>query len=94
MASRAVPASLTENKILFLPYYQWIALLVVIFTGVLVDWFVRSFLNRLVLRSLKLARIEFDEEIERSVWKPVGLLAMAVVWYLGMVVIGLPEGCS
>lgn len=85
------PASLTENKIFFLPYYQWIALLVVIFTGVLVDWFVRSFLNRLVLRSLKIARIEFDEEIERSVWKPVGLLAMAVVWYLGMVVIGLPR---
>ena len=85
------PASLTENGILFLQYYQWISLLVVIFTGILVDWFVRSFLNRLVIRWLRLARIEVDQEIERSIWKPVGLLAMAIVWYLGMVIIGLPK---
>ena len=85
-----LPPSLTEHKILFLYYYQWIALLVVIFTGIIVDWFVRSFLNRLVIRWLRLIRIEFDEEIERSIWKPVGLLAMAIVWYFGMVIIGLP----
>lgn len=84
------PTSLTENGLL-LPYYQWISLLVVIFTGIVVDWFVRSFLNRLVIRWLRLARIEFDEEIERSIWKPVGLLAMAIVWYLGMVIIGFQE---
>lgn len=84
------PDSLTENGIL-LPYYQWISLLVVIFAGIVVDWFVRSFFNRLVIRWLRLAKIQFDEEIERSIWKPVGLLAMAVVWYLGMVIIGFQE---
>ena len=84
------PAGLTENSIL-LPYYQWISLLVVIFAGILVDWFVRSFFNRLVIRWLRMAKIQFDEEIERGVWKPVGLLSMAIVWYLGMVIIGLPR---
>ena len=84
------PAGLTENGIL-LPYYQWISLLVVIFAGILVDWFVRSFLNRLVIRWLRMAKIQFDEEVERGIWKPVGLLSMAVVWYLGMVIIGLPR---
>jgi MscS family membrane protein len=84
------PDELTDNQILMLPYYQWISLLVVIFAGILVDWFVRSFLNRLVIRWFKLAKIQFDEEIERGIWKPVGLLSMAVVWYVGMVIIGLP----
>ncbi len=86
------PAWMTEHRVFLLPYYQWISLLVVIFAGMVVDWFVRSFLNRLVIRWLKLARIQFDEEIERGIWKPVGLLAMAIVWYLGMVIIGLPQG--
>ena len=86
------PARLTEADFLGIYYYQWVSLLVVIFAGIVTDWIVRSFLNRLVRRWMKMARIEVDEEIERSIWKPVGLLAMASVWYLGTVVIGLRPG--
>ena len=79
----------------FLPHYQWICILIVIFLGMSVDRLVRSVLSRLTMAWLKLAKIEIDKETERSVWKPVGLLAMALVWYGGTNVIGLqPEVLS
>ena len=79
----------------FLPHYQWICILVVIFLGFLVDRVVRSVLSRMTIAWLKLAKIEVDREAERSVWKPVGLLAMALVWYAGTNIIGLqPEVLS
>ena len=71
--------------------YQWICLLVVVFLGIVADYLVRSGLSRVMLAWLKLAKIEVDEQAERNVWKPIGLLAMALCWYLGMTVIGLPR---
>ncbi len=79
----------------FLPHYQWICILIVIFLGMTVDRLVRSVLSRMTMTWLKLAKIDVDEEAERSIWKPVGLLAMALVWYAGTNVIGLqPEVLS
>lgn len=79
----------------FLPHYQWVCILIVIFLGMLVDRLVRSVLSRMTLAWLKLAKVEIDKETERNVWKPVGLLAMALVWYGGTKVIGLqPEVLS
>jgi len=73
-----------------LPHYQWISLLVVIFLGMLVDQLLRFGLNRLTAGWLKLARVEVDRRVERGLWKPVGLLAMALTWYEGTKLIGLP----
>jgi len=75
-----------------LPHYQWICILIVIFLGMSVDHLVRSVLSRMMRTWLKLAKVEIDEETERNVWKPVGLLAMALVWYGGTKVIGLQPG--
>jgi MscS family membrane protein len=80
---------------LLLPHYQWICIMVVIFLGMSVDRLVRLVLSRMTMAWLKLAKIEIDKETERNVWKPVGLLAMALVWYSGTKVIGLqPEVLS
>ena len=88
------PTTLTRPGFL-LPYYQWICLLVVILVGILVDPLVRFLLDRAVLAWLKVAKVEIDRKTERGVWKPVGLLAMALVWYGGTVLIGLrPEVLS
>ena len=74
-----------------LPHYQWICLVVVIFLGLVTDRVVRFLLDRLMLGWLKLARMDITRRVEKKVWKPVGLLAMALVWYGGMRLIGLPE---
>ena len=88
------PAALLRSGF-FLPHYQWICILIVIFLGLLVDRLVRSVLSRIMLGWLKLAKVKVDVETERSVWKPVGLLAMALVWYAGTNIIGLrPEVLS
>ena len=76
----------------FLPHYQWVCILVVIFLGMSVDRLVRSVLSRMMQAWLKLAKIDIDEETEGNVWKPIGLLAMALVWYGGTNVIGLQPG--
>jgi len=83
------PARLKQTGFL-LPHYQWISLLVVIFLGMLIDRLLRFGLCRLTAGWLKLSRVEVDSRIERGLWKPVGLLAMALTWYGGMKLIGLP----
>lgn len=84
------PPSLHETSFL-LKHYQWFCLFVVIFLGIVADRLVRFGLSRVMLAWLKLAKVEVDEETERNVWKPIGLLAMALCWYQGMTVIGLPS---
>ncbi len=82
------PQRLTRDGFL-LPYYQWILLFVVIFLGMVADRLVRSWLNRILLRWLALVGLEVEEKAERDIWKPIGLLTMALIWYGGMVIIGL-----
>jgi len=82
------PVSLIQSGFL-LPYYQWICLFVVVMVGMIVDRLVRHVLSRAMRAWLKLIKVKVDEKAERGVWKPVGLLAMALVWYYGTVVIGL-----
>lgn len=84
------PNWLVEPEFL-LPYYQWICLFVVILAGVIVDRLIRSVLSRMMTGWLKLAKIEFDQKLQRSIWKPVGLLGMALVWYFGAEAIGLED---
>lgn len=84
------PGWLVEPEFL-LPYYQWVCLFVVVLAGVIVDRLIRSVLSRMMTGWLKLAKIEFDDQLQRSIWRPVALLGMALVWYFGTVAIGLPD---
>ena len=72
-----------------LPYYQWVCLLVVIFAGIIVDQTLRFILWRMTCAWFRYRKIDADEKLERGLWKPLGLLVRALVWYGGMVVIGL-----
>jgi len=83
------PVRLTQKHFL-LPTYQWICLLVVIFAGLAADVIVRFFLHRATQTWLRFAKMKVDTELEKGVWKPVGLLARAITWYAGTVIIGLP----
>ncbi|NQT12890.1 MAG: mechanosensitive ion channel family protein [Planctomycetes bacterium] len=82
------PVALTQSGFL-LPYYQWICLFIVVMLGLIVDRLVRHVLSRAMLAWLKLMKVKIDETAELGVWKPIGLLAMALVWYAGTVLIGL-----
>ncbi len=83
------PDSWTAEGFL-LPHYQWICLAVVVFLGMIVDMVVRFLLNRATDAWLKLLKIDADSQPVEGLWKPVGLLARALTWYGGMVLIGLP----
>ncbi len=85
------PTGMTGPWIL-LPQYQWVCLLIVILVGVLVDFLVRTVLSSLTVKWLKVVHVEVDPALERSLWKPIGLLSMALTWYGGTVLIGLPPG--
>lgn len=74
-----------------LPAYSWGALAIVIFLGFLIDLIVRQILFMLTLKWREY--FQHDEEaqtLERKAWRPVGLFAMAMTWYFGTVIIGLP----
>lgn len=86
------PESLQTTRFL-LADYQWIGCLVLIFLGFLTDLCVRRLLRMVVgwlRRGDAQEETADDRTNERKVWKPVGLLAQAVVWYWGAFCIGLP----
>ncbi|MEE2676916.1 MAG: mechanosensitive ion channel family protein [Planctomycetota bacterium] len=86
------PESLHTTHFL-LADYQWIGCLALIFFGFLADLSVRNLLTiivRWIRRDQKEADTPDDQKRERKVWKPVGLLTQAVVWYWGAFCLGLP----
>jgi MscS family membrane protein len=71
-----------------IPDYQLICLSLLIFVG-----FAADLLTRGVLRVLTRAWFKYHgEELpeQRRVWKPIGLLMQALVWYGGTKLVGLP----
>ena len=80
----AVPATLKGKTSLGLEHWQWIAILVVIFVGLIVD-----LLTRVILRAfwhrfeLQRGRQVEKGSLKRAV-RPFGLLAAAGVWYLAL----------
>lgn len=87
-AFRDVSPDLLKTAFL-LPNYQWICLLLLIFIG-----FIADVVTRLVLRHATAAWFRFakseKQQVQRGVWKPLGLLAQALTWYGGTMLIGLP----
>ena len=86
------PEQLQSTRFL-LADYQWISCLVLIFLGFIADLGICKLLTiavRWIRRDQKKYDTPEDYKRERKVWKPVGLLAQAVVWYWGAFCIGLP----
>ena len=78
-----------QNKTLVLKDYQWICLAVLIFLGFLADILVRLLLRHLTVAWFRFMRNGEQRQAEKHVWRPLGLLAQALVWYGGIWLIDL-----
>jgi MscS family membrane protein len=75
-----------------LEYWQWLALAVLIFLGMLVHRGLTFILVRIVGRQLtrRLKARQIDDSLIRDAMRPLGLVAMASLWWVGLYVLGLP----
>ena len=75
-----------------IPTYQWMCLLLLIFTGYVVDVLVKWFLQ--LIHRVRFSHTAADDELReafKKVWQPVGLTAMAFTWYWGLYLFRLPD---
>ena len=69
---------------------QWLCLLILVFVGIAADRITRyllSVLGRIVFRR---SFDEMEPRERRKVFKPIGLLAQALIWVWGTALVGLP----
>lgn len=72
-----------------LEYWQWIGVLLFIFIGSIADKFLAWILARNVTR-WKIQHPGFAG-LDNSVLRPLGLMAMALIWWFGLGMLGLPD---
>jgi MscS family membrane protein len=82
-----MPATLKNGFLL--EYWQWIGLFLIIAIGSIADKFLAWFLARNVVVWQK-AHPSFSG-LDNTVLRPLGLMAMAIIWWLGLSVLGLPD---
>jgi MscS family membrane protein len=84
------PANL-HTKYFLLRNDQWICLLVLIFLGFLADQLVRFLLHHLTKMWFRFVVGDADYRVDRRLWRPLGLLTQALLWYGGTRLLGLPD---
>jgi len=81
-----IPSSLKGGFLL--EYWQWLGLLIIIFLGSIADkslsWFLKLNISR-----WKKNHATFSE-IDETVLRPLALMAMAVIWLIGLTLLRLP----
>jgi len=79
-----------QKRVFILENWQWLSLIVLAFLGVIVDRIVRvvlaMWLRRLLAGSERLRQKGADVSFER----PMGILAMSCVWWVGLSLLDLP----
>jgi len=81
-----------RHKVFLLENWRWVALLLVISLGVLADWVVSFVLRLFMQRRLRAHAQDYaGVEDRENRLRPLGLVVMAAVWWLGINAIGLPE---
>ncbi len=80
-----------QDQLIGLKYWQWLGILLFIVLGILVDWLFSK--TALVLTRLLSKRTEIQEyrDLPNNIFRPLGLMAMALVWWLGINQLTLPE---
>jgi len=84
-----LPASLKQKSFL-LENWQWLGLLITVAAGVLVDRLV-SLLLRQMVRGWRRRSNEAFADIDDDMLRPLGMMIMALVWWSGVSLMGLPE---
>ena len=87
--SNLFPKSMQETRFL-LKDYQWLCLLVLTALGFLVGWIIRVLLDWLTSIWFRFTRTHVDDRPRMLLWRPIGLLVNALVWYYGAKLIDLP----
>ena len=86
----ALPDKLKEAPFL-LETWHWVGLLLIIIVGVVLDKLISLFLRLIVRRCRTVTkRVEF-KDISDQMLRPLGLMVMAVLWWVGLNLLGLPE---
>lgn len=87
---RQMPDHLKRNTFLTIEYWQWAALLVLIFIGVAVDHVSRLFIGVIGRRIIHRRGAELDPESMRLFVMPAGRLLMALFWLSTLWLLDLP----
>ncbi|MET0087368.1 MAG: mechanosensitive ion channel family protein [Sedimenticola sp.] len=85
-----LPDSLKAETFL-LPNWQWLGLFITVILGVVADKLVSLVLMLFVRRWRSHTRSPQYKDISDQVLRPLGLMAMAVTWWIGINLMGLPE---
>ena len=85
-----IPASLKASTFL-IQNWQWLGLLVMIVVGVVVDKLVSFSLKRVVRRWRNRTVHDEFKEIPEDILRPLGLMAMAIIWWGSINLMGLSE---
>lgn len=86
-----MPANLRENDWLGLEYWQWLALLVIIFAGIVLDFVLRYTIAGISRYYIKRKNTEVTRETIKRMVRPFGLLAAGLFWLWLIRYLGLPE---
>ncbi|MCW8905630.1 MAG: mechanosensitive ion channel family protein [Sedimenticola sp.] len=85
-----IPESLKRRDFL-LQNWQWLGLFLIVLLGVVADKMVSFLLARLVHRWKNRSRHSEYQQLSDQVLRPLGLTVMAVIWWVGINLLGLEE---
>jgi len=90
---RWIPYWAKGNEFLGIELYKWIAIGVVVFLGVLLDFTVRILLRFATVRAMRKRGVEPDKKMVRRSIRPFGMFAAAIFWsmIIGSGLLGLPD---
>lgn len=80
-----------KHKILTLEGWQWIAILLIIMLGVLIDKLISLFLRGVMANRVRHSKSRGYKGLRTDMLRPFGLLGMALVWWVGINQLGLSE---
>lgn len=86
-----LPENTHDSTLLTMEYWQWIALVLFIFTGNFLDAIFRRILRAVVTTILKRQNSEPDPVKLRSAVRPAGLMVMALFWLNFVWILQLPD---
>ncbi len=82
-----IPVALKDGFLL--EYWQWIGLFVIIILGAIADKFVSWLFKVNISRWQK--KIPSFESLDNTILRPLGLMAMAMIWWVGLGILELPS---
>jgi MscS family membrane protein len=84
-------AALQAGEFVGLRYWQWLGLAILIFLGVVADQVVRFLFTPVARRLTHRFHASLDREVASGFVRGLGLLAMAVLWWVFVRILALPD---